>query len=951
MDGKEFSRDFRAIVFESLEPRLLLSGDVQPAAVVTMQWDGQTSQARADEWIVRFEDGSSAADKISALGSSLAEIGIEALTLDSIGGSQFGILRAPGLSASQAAAWAAKQSGVLYIEPNFVYSVSDTIASTFPDDPSMTDGTLWGLHNTGQSGGAVDADIDAPEAWDLVTGSSDVVIAVIDTGIDYTHPELAGNLWMNPGEIPDDDIDNDSNGYIDDVYGWNFVDDNNDPMDGHDHGTHVSGTIGGVGDDASGITGVNWDVSIMALKFLDDSGSGSTEDAILAIDYATMMRRDYSVNVVATNNSWGGGGYSTALLDAIENSGRGGVLFVAAAGNEGQNNELIPHYPSDYDSEYIVSVAATDRYDQLAGFSNYGAISVDVGAPGVSIYSSVSGGGYAWFQGTSMAAPHVAGVVGLLAAYQPDATVGEIRDAILSSVDPLASLDGVTVTGGRLNAFSALLALGSGGPRVMSASPSGRSAPVAEISIYFSEDLAPASVIGANFTLRDNGVDGIFDNADDNLFAIGELDLGRPEDDVVVISLAGELTPENYRLTLTGSGANPLRDMDGNPLNAGSDHEHFFQILAPSGALEPNDSIATATASGLAGPGEVSFSAEIGDGLWWYDDVDLYQIDITEPLSLIAETDTDLLGSDLDTILRLFDSDGVELAVNDDTDFPDSEIRYEFDAAGTYYVGVSGYSNFDYDLNFANSWFGDSIGQYYLTLELLGFPEISGGKWDDRNGDGIRGAGEVSVVGSTIFLDSDLDGVLDAGETSTLTDSEGNFSFPGLTPGLYLVDEVTELGWIPTYPTAVDIESYAAYSGAFEFEDISASGQAVLAGEDDEYHYLEPADLGGFEFPMYGTAYDGIYINSNGLLTFDAADTSWFNGDLSLSPEGAAIVVFWDDLVVSGAPDSAVYWEIRGSGADERLIIQWQHVEFFDAADPGALTFQAVLSADGHIAL
>ncbi|MDP6047659.1 MAG: S8 family serine peptidase, partial [Phycisphaerae bacterium] len=311
MDGKEFSRDFRAIVFESLEPRLLLSGDVQPAAVVTMQWDGQTSQARADEWIVRFEDGSSAADKISALGSSLAEIGIEALTLDSIGGSQFGILRAPGLSASQAAAWAAKQSGVLYIEPNFVYSVSDTIASTFPDDPSMTDGTLWGLHNTGQSGGAVDADIDAPEAWDLVTGSSDVVIAVIDTGIDYTHPELAGNLWMNPGEIPDDDIDNDSNGYIDDVYGWNFVDDNNDPMDGHDHGTHVSGTIGGVGDDASGITGVNWDVSIMALKFLDDSGSGSTEDAILAIDYATMMRRDYSVNVVATNNSWGGGGYST----------------------------------------------------------------------------------------------------------------------------------------------------------------------------------------------------------------------------------------------------------------------------------------------------------------------------------------------------------------------------------------------------------------------------------------------------------------------------------------------------------------------------------------------------------------------------------------------------------------------------------------------------------------
>jgi subtilisin family serine protease len=952
MAGTTFREDYRAVIFESLEPRLLLSGETISAAVASVQWNGASAPARADEWIIRFENDAPASEKIDALGSSLAASGIESWTLDSIGGSQFGVLRAPGFSASQAAAWASKQAGVLYIEPNYVYSISETVSSTFPDDPSMTDGTLWGLHNTGQFGGTADADIDAPEAWDLTTGSADVVIGVIDTGVDLAHPELVDNLWTNPGETPGDGIDNDNNGFIDDVYGWNFVNDDNDPMDGHNHGTHVSGTIGGVGNDGNGMTGVSWDVSIMALKFLDDSGSGSTEDAIAAIDYAAMMKRDYGVNVVATNNSWGGGGYSTALLDAIENAGREGILFVAAASNEGLDNDVYANYPSSYDSQYILSVAATDRNDQLADFSNYGVTTVDIGAPGVSIYSSISGGGYAWFEGTSMAAPHAAGVAALLAAHEPGATVGEIRQAIINSVDPIAALDGYTVTGGRLNAFGALLALGSTGPRVMSASPSGVSGAISEITVYFSEDIAPASIVGANFSLRDNGADDIFDTADDNEFAIGDTDLGLVGGDVVVISLAGDLDVENYRLTITGTGLGPVRDLDGNALNDGaSDHEHFFQILAASGDLEPNDTIDTATPSGLTGTGQVAFSAEIGDGLWGYNDVDIYRLDVPGPMTLVAETDTDLVGSDLDTILRLFDADGNELAFNDDTDFPDSEIQYAFDTAGEYYLGVSGYSNFDYDPLFYDSWFGDSIGQYYLTIKLLGSPEIRGAKWDDRNADGVRGAGESPVVGATIFLDSDLDGVLDAGEASTVTDAEGNYAFEDLQPGMYVVDDVADSGWIPTYPSTVAPESYAAHTTALQFEDISTTGQAVLVGEDDESHYLSSVDLGGFEFPLYGASYDEIYINTNGLLSFIEPATSWLNGDLSLYPEGAAIAVFWDDLIITGTLDSAVYWEVRGSGADERLIIQWHEVDFYDELDPGALTFQAVLRADGHISL
>jgi subtilisin family serine protease len=937
--------------FESLEPRLLLSAATESAAPVSVQWRGAAVQARADEWIVRLKDGPGGADAINSLESSLIGSGIEHETLKGIGQTQFGLLKAPGLSPDQAMDWANKQADVLYIEPNFAYSLSETISSTIPDDPAVTDGSLWGLHNTGQSGGVIDADIDAPEAWDITTGSSSVVLAVIDTGIDYTHPDLIDNLWMNPGEIAGDDIDNDSNGYVDDVYGWNFVNDDNDPMDGHDHGTHVSGTIGGVGNDATGVSGVNWDVSIMALKFLDDSGSGYTSDAIEALNYATMMRRDHGVNVVAANNSWGGSLYSSALLDAIEIAGREGILFIAAASNEGQDNDVYPTYPSNYDSQYILSVAATDRHDQLAHFSNYGATTVDLGAPGVSIYSTVAGGGYDWFDGTSMAAPHVTGVAGLLSASQPGATAGEIKDAILAGLDPAASLAGKTITGGRLNAYNALLALGTFGPRVMSVSPSGGSVPVDTISMYFSEGIEPTSVVGVNFMLRDDGADNIFDNADDNIFVIGDSDLSQPEANRVVISLGAELTLEDYRLTIVGSGVSPVRDPDGNALNNGSDQEHFFTILSPYGAIEPNDTLATAVSSGLTGVGEASFSGEIGDGVWGWDDVDLFEMQITEPVTLRAETDTDVMFSELDTVLRLFDAAGAELARNDDWDFRDSLIQYELTVAGTYYIGVSGYSNFDYDPSVAGSWFGDSIGDYYLTLNLLGRPEIHGNKWDDLDGDGIQDDGESPLVGWAVFLDSDVDGVLDVGETSTTTDAEGNFSFAGLTSGVHVVGEVAQTGWTRTYPVIEDTTSYVGHAGALEFEDISSSGQGVLVAADDDFHYLSAVDLGGFEFPLYDSVYDEIYINSNGLLTFEAEAVSWLNGNLSLYPEGAAIAVFWDDLVISGSPDSAVYWEVRGSGADQRLIIQWQHVEFFDALDPGSLTFQAVLRADGRVTL
>ena len=201
---------------------------------------------------------------------------------------------------------------------------------------------LYGLNNYGQSGGTTDADIDAPEAWEITTGSRDVVIGVIDSGVDITHPDLAANIWVNPGETPNNGIDDDGNGFIDDVNGWDFYDDDNTPNDGNGHGTHVAGTIGAVGNNNSGIAGVNWEVSLLPLRFLGDDGSGWTSDAVAAVNYATMLKRDFGINVVATNNSWGGGGYSRTLDRAIEAANDQGIMFVAAAGNQGSNNDTNP---------------------------------------------------------------------------------------------------------------------------------------------------------------------------------------------------------------------------------------------------------------------------------------------------------------------------------------------------------------------------------------------------------------------------------------------------------------------------------------------------------------------------------------------------------------------------------------------------------------------------------
>lgn len=335
--------------------------------------------------------------------------------------------------------------GIMYAELDYFVRADVT-----PNDPSF--GNLWGCNNTGQTvngdPGSAGADINAPEAWDITTGSSSFVIGDIDSGVNWAHPDLAANIWSNPGEVVDG-VDNDGNGLIDDIRGWDWVNNDNNPTDDNGHGTHTSGTFGAVGNNAVGMTGVMWSCKILPLKFLNASGSGAISGALSALQYCRTK------NVKVSNNSWGGGGFSQAFLDAINASQSIGHIFVAAAGNAGSNNDASASYPASYNSGNIIAVVATNNNDGLASFSNYGATSCDIGAPGVTIYSTYLSS-YAYLDGTSMACPHVAGVVGLVYVRNPTWSWSQVRTQILSTARPLSALSGRCATGGIVNAAAAL---------------------------------------------------------------------------------------------------------------------------------------------------------------------------------------------------------------------------------------------------------------------------------------------------------------------------------------------------------------------------------------------------------------------------------------------------------------------------------------------------------------
>ncbi|MDD1724652.1 MAG: S8 family serine peptidase [Methanospirillum sp.] len=430
---------------------------VSPSLVsgIPLQVSAEYSQ---DRLIVRYDTESPRAEasmeSVQAEANELVGASVvEDMNSGGLPGMQ--VVQVTGSSLDEAMKLYNASPNVLYVEPDYKISLSpvETTGKTenpgelaintarYPNDPGFQ--YLWGLQNTGQAPfyGTADADIDAPEAWSVTTGSSSVIVGIIDTGVDYTHPDLSANIWQNTAEVINGK-DDDKNGYIDDIRGWNFASKNNNPMDDNGHGTHCAGTIAAIGNNGIGITGTAWNIRIMPLKFLNAKGTGYTSDAISAILYAKQK------GVSILSNSWSGTGYSQALKDAIDSSP---AVFICAAGNSGADSDVKPQYPAAFTSGNIISVAATDYKDQLASFSNYGVNSVDIAAPGVNIYSTSRAGNYQYLSGTSMAVPHVTGAAALLKSKNPSITGSEIRNAILRNGDALPSLSGKVSTGSRLN--------------------------------------------------------------------------------------------------------------------------------------------------------------------------------------------------------------------------------------------------------------------------------------------------------------------------------------------------------------------------------------------------------------------------------------------------------------------------------------------------------------------
>lgn len=455
------ARFHSSLRIEELECRNLMSAAL-PAMDTFDNLRLDTANYSSENILVRWESNAPAATGNADL-------------LD-LGGGLFRVTINPGQTVAQAVSYYQGLPGVDYATPDYEVQLERT-----PNDPSY--GSLYGLTK-----------ISAPLAWDTTTGSSSMIVAVIDTGVDYNHPDLAANMWRNPREIPGNGIDDDGNGFADDIYGWDFANNDNNPMDDNGHGTHVAGTIGAVGNNGIGIAGVNWNVKIMALKFLSANGSGALSNAVLALNYAVANGAKVS------NNSYGGGGYFAAMDTAIANARAAGHIFVAAAGNETNNNDARPSYPASYNQNNVISVAATDSADRLASFSNYGATSVDLAAPGVGILSTTPNNTYSSFSGTSMASPHVAGAVALVWSANPTLTYSQVISRILTSVDPISGLVGKVATGGRLNVARALGTSAPGdvtGPSIASLTFNGTTS-ITSATIIFNEAINTTTFTAAD---------------------------------------------------------------------------------------------------------------------------------------------------------------------------------------------------------------------------------------------------------------------------------------------------------------------------------------------------------------------------------------------------------------------------------------------------------------------
>jgi subtilisin family serine protease len=553
---------------------------------------------------------------------------------------------------------------VRYAEPNYIRR-----ATLLPNDPRFNE--LYGLNNTGQLGGAAGADIGAAAAWDTTTGSSSVIVAVIDTGVDYTHEDLTSNILRDGSGT---------------VVGYDYANNSPDPMDDHSHGTHVAGTIGARGNNGIGVVGVNWNVKIMPLKFLDATGSGSDSDAALAIDFAVA----HGANVI--NASWGGSDAGQTLLEAIQRARDAGVIFCAAAGNDGANNDTTPFYPASFNqqSSNVVAVAATNRQDALASFSNYGASTVDIAAPGVAILSTtpaaIVGSAYSSFSGTSMATPHVSGAFALVRAAFPNLSLADWKARILTNVDHPAAIAGLVATG-RLDVGKAIGTASAPPPDTWEAddTPSQAravsSGQVGAHTFHVAGDVDWVKftvAAGAAGTMLTSGLAGTTDTVLE-LYDTNGTTLLKSDDN----SGGGKASRITYTFTRAGTYFLKVREFGG---RGGNGYAYNLTVTWSNPAPKPDawEVDNTPTQARMVLSGQVGAHTFHVAG-----DVDWVKFTVLRAGATATITTSALLGS-TDTVLDLYSTNGATLLRSDDNGGGGkaSRISYTFSRAGTYFVRV-----------------------------------------------------------------------------------------------------------------------------------------------------------------------------------------------------------------------------------------------------------------------
>jgi subtilisin family serine protease len=556
---------------------------------------------------------------------------------------------------------ALRQSGLFeFVEPDYVLTANAT-----PSDTAFQNGTLWGLQR-----------ISAASAWDITTGSTNIIVAVVDSGIRHTHQDLAAQMWRNPGEIAGNGTDDDGDGIVDNVYGLNAINNSGNTSDDDNHGTHVSGTIGAAANNAGALVGVCWKVRLMACKFIDATGNGYTSDAVECLDFAVAN----GARVI--NCSWGGGDYSQALFNSLSAARSAGVLVVVAAGNDGFNNDALPTYPASYNLDNIVVVAALNQSDGLASFSNYGSTSVDLAAPGVGIYSSIaaSDAAYDTYQGTSMAAPHVAGVAALLLAQTPGISLAALRQRLLSSTVTLTSLSGRCVTGGRVDAFQALSAAPDGVLEISTSTSSSQPfSPGASVNVFVNvSDFSSVT----NATVSGGVVGGS---------SLTFVNSGAPPD-----ATAGDGTYSAAMIAPSTGASFTVRVVVSAPGKQTATNSTTFQILQPpandrfANRAALTGTTAAATGSNVDAAKETGEPAHAGNAggksVWWT---------WTAPTNGAVTIST--MGSAFDTLLGVYAGTTVSalsvVAANDNQGFfPFSAVSFTATAGAAYQIAVDGFS-------------------------------------------------------------------------------------------------------------------------------------------------------------------------------------------------------------------------------------------------------------------